>query len=53
MLNDLFDPRKSLNLFDLKEKFIALKQLIVQNKLPKVLMLTGDKASVNQLLYFI
>ena len=52
MLNDLFDPRKSLNLFDLKEKFIALKQLIVQNKLPKVLMLTGDKGLGKSTLIF-
>lgn len=53
-----FDPKRSLNLFGLIEHFKFLKDLYIKKRLPKVLMLSGNKGSgkstlVNHLLYFI
>ena len=38
-----FDPKKSLNLFGLKEQFNLLSTTYLKKKLPKILMLTGQK----------
>ena len=40
-----FDPRNSLNLFELQDKFNLLKDLYIKKALPKVLMFTGEKGS--------
>tara|TARA_Y100000389_G_scaffold166772_1_gene171670 strand:+ start:640 stop:1593 length:954 start_codon:yes stop_codon:yes gene_type:complete len=53
-----FDPKKSLNLFGLSEKFNFLLNLYLKDKLPKVLMLSGNKGSgkatlINHLLFHI
>jgi DNA polymerase III subunit delta' len=53
-----FNSKKSLNLFDLSDNFMLLKDLYTKNKLPKVLMLSGKKGSgkstiVNHLMYYI
>ena len=53
-----FDSKKSLNLFGLHQNFDFLKDLFINNKLPKVLMLTGKKGSgkstiINHLMYYI
>lgn len=53
-----FDPKKSLNLFGLSEKFNFLLNLYLKDKLPKVLMLSGNKGSgkatlINHLLFYI
>ena len=40
-----FDPKNSLNLFGLKENFNLLSELYLKQKLPKVLMFTGNKGS--------
>ena len=53
-----FEPKNSLNLFGLNKDFKFLSSLYNQNKLPKVLMLTGEKGSgkstlVNHFLYSI
>ncbi len=42
-LKKIFDPRKTTKLFDLSEKFNFFKDLILRNKLPKVILLTGNK----------
>jgi DNA polymerase-3 subunit delta' len=53
-----FDSKKSLNLFGLIEDFLFLKRLYTNNKLPKVLMLSGKKGSgkstlINHLIFYI
>ncbi len=53
-----FDPKNSLKLFGLKENFSFLSNLYLNKKLPKVLLLTGDKGSgkstlINHFLYSI
>ena len=55
---DYFDPKLSLRLIGLKDKFIFFKNLILKNELPKVTCLSGEKGSgkstlVNHLLHFI
>ena len=57
-LPTFFDPKKTLNLIGLNEKFIFLKNLFEEKKLPKVLMLSGKKGIgkatlINHLMYFI
>ena len=57
ILPKFFYPKNSLNLFGLNNKFIFLKNLYQKKKLPKVLMLSGNKGSgkstlVNHLMYF-
>lgn len=42
-LSDYNDPKNSLVLFGLQEKFNFLNNLLKQNKFPQVLMLTGKK----------
>ena len=37
------EPKKTLRLFGLSQKFIFLKNLLIENRFPKVLMLTGSK----------
>ena len=37
------EPKKTLRLFGLSQKFIFLKNLLIENRFPKVLMLTGPK----------
>ena len=53
-----FDSKKSLDLYGLSKDFNLLKDLYINEKLPKVLMLTGKKGSgkatlVNHLMFFI
>jgi len=53
-----FDSKKSLNLFGLSDNFIFLKNLYSNNKLPKVLMMTGKKGLgkstlMNHLMFYI
>ena len=53
-----FDSKKSLNLFGLIEDFLFIKRLYTNNKLPKVLMLSGKKGSgkstlINHLIFYI
>ena len=53
-----FNPKNSLNLYELSDKFDFLKNLYIKDKLPKVLMLSGKKGSgkstlVNHLMYYI
>ena len=43
LLKRIFDPRKTTKLFELSEKFNFFKDLIARNKLPKVILLTGNK----------
>ena len=55
---DFFDSRKSSNLFGIIDKFNFLIDLYNQNKLPKVLMLSGKKGSgkstlVNHLMFYL
>ena len=50
-----FDPKNSLKLFGFKENFSFISNLYLIKKLPKVLLLTGDKfdvlgSSVNSIL---
>ena len=45
MAPDFFNPKNSLNLFGLRENFNFISNLYLKNKLPKVLMLTGNKGS--------
>ena len=58
MAPDFFNPKNSSNLFGLRENFNFISNLYLKNKLPKVLMLTGNKGSgkatlVNHFLYSI
>ena len=48
-----FDPKKTKKLFGLDKKFYFFKNLIITEKLPKVILLSGKKAQVNQPLFFI
>jgi DNA polymerase-3 subunit delta' len=53
-----FDSKKSSNLYGFSQNFQFLKDIYVNNKLPKVLMLSGNKGSgkatlINHLMYFI
>ena len=53
-----FDPKNSLKLFGFKENFSFISNLYLIKKLPKVLLLTGDKGSgkstlINHFLYSI
>jgi len=53
-----FNSKKSLKLFNLFENFKFLKDLYINNKLPKVLMLSGKKGSgkstlINHLMYYV
>ena len=53
-----FDSRNSMQLFELKKDFAFLSKLYINKKLPKVLMLSGNKGLgkstlVNHFLYSI
>jgi DNA polymerase III subunit delta' len=53
-----FNSKHSLNLFGIFENFDFLKNLYIKKKLPKVLMLSGNKGSgkstiINHLMFFI
>ena len=53
-----FDSKKSSNLYGFSQNFQFLKDIYVNNKLPKVLMLSGNKGSgkatlINHLMYFV
>ena len=43
MFKEIFEPKKTLKLFGLSRKFIFLKNLLIENRFPKVLMFTGLK----------
>ena len=45
MAPNFFNPKNSLNLFGLRENFDFISNLYLKNRLPKVLMLTGNKGS--------
>lgn len=45
MFSDLFNPKKTTQLFELAKEFNFLKKLILNNRFPKVIMLTGNKGS--------
>ena len=56
-LTDFFNPKKTLKLFGLDNEFDFLKNLLLKEKLPKVLLLSGKKGSgkytlVNHLMLF-
>ena len=56
-LTDFFNPKKTLKLFGLDNEFNFLKNLLLKEKLPKVLLLAGKKGSgqytlVNHLMFF-
>ena len=56
-LIDLFNPRKTLKLFGLENEFDFLKNLLLKEKLPKVLLLSGKKGSgkytlIHHLMFF-
>ena len=55
-LSDHFSPKKTTCLFGLKDQFKFLNELIINNKFPNVLLLSGDKGVgkstlINHLLY--
>ena len=55
--SDFFYPKKTLKLFGLDNEFDFLKNLLLNEKLPKVLLLSGKKGSgkftlVNHLMFF-
>ncbi len=57
-LTKIFDPKKSMQLFGLNEKFDFFKNLILKNNLPKVTLLTGEKGIgkstlVNHIMYYL
>ena len=57
MLNDHFHPKKTLKLIGHEKKISFLMELINENKLPKVLLLTGDKGIgkftlINHLMFY-
>ena len=57
MLNDYFHPKKTLKLIGHEKKISFLMELINENKLPKVLLLTGDKGIgkftlINHLMFY-
>jgi len=56
-VSDQFNPKNNLKLIGLKNYFIFLKDLIEENKLPKVILLTGNKgigkfSMTNHLMHF-
>ena len=56
-ISEYFNPKKTNKLFGLKKEFQLLKNLIENNELPKVLLLSGEKGSgkftlINHLLNF-
>ncbi len=56
-ISEYFNPKKTNKLFGLKKEFHLLKNLIENNELPKVLLLSGEKGSgkftlINHLLNF-
>ena len=58
ILPTYFNPKTSLNLFNLKNDFKFLKNLYQKKKIPKVIMLSGKKGRgkstlINHLMYFI
>jgi len=57
MLSEYFNPKKTLNLFGYNEKFTFLKNLLLSDRFPNVLMLTGEKGIgkstlINHLLHY-
>ena len=53
-----FDSKKSSHLFELNDRFDFLKDLYIKNKLPNILMLSGQKGLgkstlINHLLFYI
>lgn len=57
-IDEFFDPKKSLELYGLKNYFKFLKDLYDNKNLPKVLLLSGEKGLgkstlVNHILYYI
>ncbi len=57
MLDEIFNPKKNLELVGHIEKFNFLKKLIIKEKFPNVLMLTGEKGLgkstiINHLMFF-
>lgn len=53
-----FNPKKSINLLGMSQDFDFLKKLYINNRLPKVLMLSGNKGIgkstiINHLMYYI
>ena len=58
ILPNYFNAKKSLHLFGLFNNFNFFKNLYIEKKLPKVLMLSGKKGNgkstlLNHLMYFI
>ena len=43
MFKEIFEPKRTLKLFGMSQKFIFLKNLLIENRFPKVLMFTGLK----------
>ena len=57
MLSEYFNPKKTLNLFGYNKKFTFLKNLLISDRFPHVLMLTGEKGIgkstlINHLLHY-
>ena len=58
ILPTYFNSKKSLTLFGLGDQFLFLKNLYTKEKMPKVLMLSGNKGSgkstlINHLMFYI
>ena len=56
-LINFFDPRKTIKLYGLIDEFKFLKDLILEDKFPRVLLLTGEKGIgkftlINHLMHF-
>ena len=56
-LIDFFNPKKTLKLFGLENEFNFFKNLLLKEKLPKVLLISGKKGSgkytlINHLMFF-
>ena len=57
ILNEIFNHKKTTNLIGLDNEFILLKNLLNQNKMPKILLLSGRKGIgkstlINHLLHY-
>ena len=44
ILNEIFNHKKTTNLIGLDNEFILLKNLLNQNKMPKILLLSGQRS---------
>ena len=43
ILSEYFNPKKTVKLFELKEQYDFLKNLILEDRFPRALLITGKK----------